>query len=176
MGPLPSHAGFASKWLGRGVQRDLSASAPCSSLPRSPISNSEEDQPLASPCNTEAEEQRRLANRKRAAQALQYKHPYLKEVKNAHAENRESVIQIPVSSAGTVLGMKTPLHRATRLCARQTLNLKIRSYKAKSDVWNSQLELIASKLSTKFVNSNPLSNAYLGKFLRTADAVVSGVN
>lgn len=92
----------------------------------------------------------------------------MREMQNAHAKQRDPVIEIPISSEGKVIDMKTPWQRAARLCARQTLNFKIRSYKAKSEYWSSQIELIAAKLSSKFIYSNPLSTTYLGKFLQTA--------
>ena len=124
--------------------------------------------PLCAAGPSTTEDPRREATRKRAATAAGYKRPYMREMQNAHAEGREPIIEIPVSPEGKVIGMKTPWHRAARLCARQTFNFKIRSYKAKTDYWNSQIELVASKLSSKFIYSNPLSQAYLGKFLRTA--------
>ena len=144
------------------------AAGPSASTLRPPNASENVIETLNPSCMVQGEEERRAATRKRAAEALSYKRPYLREMKAAHAEQREPVIEIPVCPAGKVLGMKTPWHRAARLCARQTLNFKIRSYKARTEYWNSQIELIASKLSSKFIYSNPLSNAYLGKFLRTA--------
>ena len=84
----------------------------------------------------------------------------------AHAENRDPLIQIPVCESGTVLGLKSPWHRAAELCARQTLNFKVRSYKNKREYWMSQVQNIAEKLDHQFSYSRPLDIDYLGKFLK----------
>ena len=104
-------------------------------------------------------------NRKRAV-AREFHRPYIKEMAAAHAENREPMVQIPVSDSGTVLGLKSPWHRAARLCARQTLNYKVRSYKAKREYWMSQVQCIAQKLDHQFTYSRPLDINYLAKFLK----------
>ena len=104
-------------------------------------------------------------NRRRSA-AREIQKPFLKEMAAAHAQNRDPHIEIPVCESGTVLGLKSPWHRAARLCARQTLNFKVRSYKAKREYWTSQVEIIAQKLSQQFTYSRPLDIQYLGKFLK----------
>ena len=112
-----------------------------------------------------AEEIRQEQNRKRTI-ARDFHRPYVKEMAAAHAENRDPVIQIPVCESGTVLGLKSPWHRAARLCARQTLNFKVRSYKAKREYWMSQVHVIAQKLDHQFTYSRPLDINYLAKFLK----------
>ena len=104
-------------------------------------------------------------NQKRTA-SRDFHRPYLKEMAAAHAENRDPLIQIPVCESGTVLGLKSPWHRAARLCARQTLNYKIRSYKARREYWMSQVQCIAQKLDHQFTYSRPLDIHYLAKFLK----------
>ena len=110
-------------------------------------------------------EQRCEQNRKRTA-SRDFKKPYLKEMAAAHAQNRDPIIEIPVSNEGTVLGLKSPWHRAARLCARQTLNFKVRSYKGRREYWISQVECIAEKLAHKFTYTKPLDIKYLAKFLK----------
>ena len=92
--------------------------------------------------------------------------PYLREMAQAHAENREPRIEIPVCSAGKVLGLLSPWQRVARLSARQTFNYKVRSYKAKREYWESQVQCVAEKLAQKFTYSRPLDIGYLGKFLK----------
>ena len=84
----------------------------------------------------------------------------------AHAQNRKPNIEIPVSPSGTVLGLKSSWHRAARLCARQTINYKVRSYTGKRPYWESQVETVAEKLAHQFTYSRPLDIRYLGKFLK----------
>ena len=108
---------------------------------------------------------REQETRKRAA-GRELQRPYLKEMAQAHAENREPRIEIPVCPSGKVLGLLNPWQRAARLCARQTLNYKVRSYKAKRELWESQVQCIADKLAQNFSYSRPLDIAYLGKFLK----------
>lgn len=97
---------------------------------------------------------------KRRAASRDYNRPYLKEMANAHAQNRKPHIVIPVSNSGTILGLKSPWHRAARLSAWQTLNYKVRSYKAKSELWMSQVECVAEKLAQQFTYSRPLDIHY----------------
>lgn len=108
---------------------------------------------------------RQDSNRKRAA-SRDFHRPYLKEMAAVHAENRDPNIQIPVSTSGTVLGLRSPWQRAARLCARQTINYKVRSYKAKREYWQSQVDCIAEKLAQKFTYTRPLDIKYLGRFLK----------
>ena len=108
---------------------------------------------------------RAAVNRKRTT-TREFHRPYLKEMAAPHAENRDAVIHIPVSNSGTIIGLKGPWHRAARLCARQTLNFRVRSYKAKREIWSSQVACIAEKLSHQFTYSQPLDIKYLGKFLK----------
>ena len=93
------------------------------------------------------EEHRLDMNRKRTV-SRDFQRPYMKEMAAAHAENRDPVIQIPVCESGTVSGLKSLWHRAARLCARQTLNFKVRSYKGKGEYWMSQVQNIAEKLDS----------------------------
>ena len=111
-------------------------------------------------------EERRLEGNKKRSVHRDYQRPFLKEMASAHAQNREPNIEIPVSSSGTVLGLKSEWHRAARLCARQTINYKVRSYKALKPYWESQVQCVAEKLSKKFTYSSPLDIKYLGKFLK----------
>ena len=114
-------------------------------------------------CDTAQDDQRHEENRKRSRE---YERPYLKEMAAAHAQNREPNIVIPVSSSGTVLGLKSSWHRAARLVARQTINYRVRSYKARRAYWESQVQCVAEKLAQKFTYSRPLDIRYLGKFLK----------
>ena len=68
--------------------------------------------------------------------------------------------------SGTVLGLKSPWHRAARLSARQTFNFKVRSYKARREYWNLQVDCIAQKLVQQLTYSRPFDVAHLGKFLK----------
>ena len=104
-------------------------------------------------------------NRRRSAYR-EVQRPYRKEMALAHAQNRDPHITILVSPSGTVIGLKSPWHRAARLCARQTLNFKVRTYKARREYWNAQVEIVASKLAQQFTYSRPLDISYLGKFLK----------
>ena len=115
--------------------------------------------------SNQSTDSRQEENRRRTA-AREVHRPYLREMAAAHAQNRDPHIEIPVCPSGTVLGLKSPWHRAARLFARQTFNFKVRSYKAKREYWNSQVEIIAQKLAQKFTYSRHLDIAYLGKFLK----------
>ena len=134
---------------------------------RTPPSNANEElcEDPSRLMNLDSGEERAEQNRKRAA-SREFQRPYLKEMAQAHAQNREPIIQIPVCKSGTVLGLKSPWHRAARLCARQTLNFKVRSYKAKHEYWMSQVECIAEKLAQKFTYTNPVDIKYISKFLK----------
>ena len=136
-----------------------------SSRPPTHVASEERIQELRLAQDMPPEEHRHEQNRKRTA-SRDFHRPYMKEMAAAHAENRDPVIQIPVSNSGTVLGLKSPWHRAARLCARQTLNFKIRSYKFQREYWMSQVQNIAEKLEHQFSSSSPLDINYLGKFLK----------
>ena len=110
----------------------------------------------------------RLESSKRRAASREFQRPYLQEMAAAHAQNRDPVIEIPVSDSGIVIGLRSPWHRAARLCARQTINFKVRSYKAQREYWQSQVECVAQKLAQTFSYSRPLDIKYLGRFLKTA--------
>ena len=120
-----------------------------------------------STCGPPADDIRIEQNRKRSA-GRDFQKPYLKEMAAAHAQGREPVIEIPVSESGIVLALKSPWHAMARLCARQTLNFRVRSYKAKHQYWMSQVECIAEKLSKKFTYTHPLDIKYLAKFLKNS--------
>lgn len=111
------------------------------------------------------EERRDLENRKCSA-TRDLQRPYLKEMAAAHAENREPRIEIPVCMLGKIIGLISPWQRVARLCARQTINYKVRSYKAKREYWDYQVQSIAEKLARQFTYSRPLDIGYLGKFLK----------
>ena len=117
------------------------------------------------PSDLPVEEHWQDKNKKRTANR-DFQRPYVKEMAAAHAENRDPLIQIPVCQSSTVFGLKSPSHRAARLCARQTLNFKVRSYKGKSEYWMSQVQNIAEKLEQQFTYSRPLDINYLAKFLK----------
>ena len=84
----------------------------------------------------------------------------------AHIQNCEPKIEISVCSSCTILGLKNSWHWAARLCARQTINYKVRSYKAKRAYWESQVQCVAEKSAQQFTYSRPLDIRYLGKFLK----------
>lgn len=109
---------------------------------------------------------RRLEENRRRTTKQEVHGPFLKEMAAAYAENRDLHIEIRVCESGTILGLRSLWHWAAHLCARQTLNYKVGSYKAKQEYWNSQVDCIAQKLAKQFTYSRPLDIQYLGKFLK----------
>jgi hypothetical protein len=105
--------------------------------------------------------------RRREQRALE--RPYLREMVNAHADQRQPKFPIPTNPEGKVIGLKTKWHNSVRSIARNVLRWDIRKYYEHPTEWKWILNTLTRDLDSLYTYTPyPLNRSYLSKYLSQA--------